>query len=82
MCRPIGYVFVLGHISRFEGRNVIDATCVREATHTHEMYHHVLDVFVQHLFVIQQQASVTRVTHERDDSNSANLQIAQRQRID
>jgi hypothetical protein len=46
------------------------------------MYHHVLDVFVQHLFAIQQQASVTRVTHERDDSDSADLQIAQRQRID
>jgi hypothetical protein len=75
-------VFVLGHIGRFEGRNVIDATHVHEATHPHEMYHHVLDVFVQHLFAIQQQASVTRVTHERDNSDSADLQIAQRQRID
>jgi len=42
----------------------------------------VLDVFIQHLFAIQQQASVTRVMHKRDDSNSADLQIAQRQRID
>ena len=76
MCRPIGYVFVLGHIGHFEGQNVIDATHVHEATHAHKMYHHVLDVFIQHLFTIQQQASVTRVTHKRDDSDSANLQIA------
>jgi hypothetical protein len=75
-------VFVLRHTGHFEGQNVIDATCVHEATHIHEMYHHVLDVFIQHLFVIQQQASVTRVMHKRDDSNSADLQIAQRQRID
>jgi hypothetical protein len=46
------------------------------------MYHHVLDVFVQHLFVIQQQASVIRVIHERDNSDIADLQIAKRQRID
>jgi hypothetical protein len=79
--RPFVYAFVLGHIGRFEGRNVIDAIRVREVSHPHEWFHHALDVFVQHVFANQQQASVSGVTHEREDSESDNLRSVQRQRI-
>ena len=49
-CSPPLYAFVLGHVGRFQGRNVIDATHVRHATKPDEAFHHTLDVLTQHLY--------------------------------
>jgi hypothetical protein len=37
-CRPFSYVFVYGHVSRFGGKKVVDATQVCEVTDVHEAF--------------------------------------------
>jgi hypothetical protein len=76
-CSPPSYAFVLGHVGRFQGRNVVDATHVRRATKPDEAFHHTLDVLVQHLFLMWQEQTAGG-KHERDRSESLAVQSVQR----
>jgi hypothetical protein len=79
MYRPSTYASVFGHIGQSAGKNIIDATHVRKVTNAHEMFHHMLQVFVEHLFLICQVQSAIGGTHEKDESENSNSHSLQRQ---
>ena len=81
MCRPFAYVFVLGNLGRFGGKKVVNATHVCEVTDAHEAFHHMLDVFVQHVFFTKQLDSVRGGKHERVKGEYVESSSAQRQHI-
>ena len=81
-CRPFAYAFVLGNVARFGGKKVVDATRLREVTDAHEVFHHMLDVFVQHVFFTKQLASARGEKHEREEAEYGESSSAQRRRME
>ena len=77
-CRPFSYVFVYGHVSRFGGKKVVDATQVCEVTDVHEAFQHMLDVFVEHIFFTKQLESVRGEKHEREEAEYGESSTGQR----
>ncbi len=63
-CSLMVYAFMYGHVGQFQGRNVVDVTRVWKVTDPHEAFHHILDAFTQHLFLIEQQRMAVDVKHE------------------
>ena len=81
-CRPFSYVFVFGHLGRFGGKKVVDATLVREVTDAHKAYQHMLDVFVEHVFFTKQLESARGKKHEREEAEYGESSTGQRRRIE
>jgi hypothetical protein len=52
--RPFAYVFLMGHIAHFRGMKVVDARWIHEVVHPHEVFHHMLDIYTQHVFLTKQ----------------------------
>jgi hypothetical protein len=81
-CRPFAYVFILGNLGRFGGKKVVDATWLHEVTDAHEAFHHMLDVFVQHIFFTKQLESAAGEKHKREEAEYGESSSAQRRRIE
>ena len=81
-CRLFAYVFILGNLGRFGGKKVIDATRLHKVTDTHEAFHHMLDIFMQHIFFTKQLESVAGEKHEREEAEYGESSSVQRRRIE
>jgi hypothetical protein len=62
---PTSYVLMSGHLGCFEGRNIVDAKHVHQLADPQKVFFHTLGVFVQHLFLTEQQQTVGGEKHER-----------------
>lgn len=80
--RPTEYAFVYGHVGHFEGRNVVDAICVRPVTDPHRAFKHALDVCAQHAFFAAQEKVQISVKHERGRDEEQGSRAAQKRRVE